>query len=306
MTELRLYTHTDCLEHDTGPDHAEHPERLRVVVDALQRAFPAAVWQQAPRALREDLMRVHSVELIQRVMDHRPAAPREWLDEDTVLSPGSLEAALRAAGAGIGAVDWVLEGYRARAFCAVRPPGHHAEIDTPMGFCLFNNIAVAAAHALSSKLVRNIAIIDFDVHHGNGTQAIFRHDPRVLYVSSHQAGLYPQTGMDHTGGGRILNRPIPAPTSRERFMQIWRRELLPHIADFAPDLMFISAGFDAHRADPLAGLTLEAEDYFTLTEALLRIADASARGRVVSMLEGGYNLEALAESAVAHVRALAA
>ncbi len=307
MTELRLYTHADCLKHDTGPDHAEQPARLQVVVDALQRAFPNADWQQAPRALREDLMRVHSAELIERVMDHHPAAPREWLDEDTALSPGSLEAALRAAGAGIGAVDWVLEGHRARAFCAVRPPGHHAETGTPMGFCLFNNIAVAAAHALSSKLVRNIAIIDFDVHHGNGTQAIFRHDPRVLYVSSHQAGIYPQTGMDHTGGGgHILNRPVAEATSREHFIQIWRRELLPHIADFAPDFMFISAGFDAHRADPLAGLTLEAEDYFALTEALLRIADASACGRVVSMLEGGYDLDALAESAVAHVRALAA
>ncbi len=307
MTGLRLYAHPDCLGHDTGPGHAECPARVERVVTALKQAFPDAEWREAPRALREDLMRVHDGELIDRIINHAPASPREWLDDDTALSPGSVEAALRAAGAGIGAVEWVLEGSRQRAFCAVRPPGHHAETANAMGFCLFNNIAVAAAHALSSKLVRNVAIVDFDVHHGNGTQAIFRHDPRVLYVSSHQADLFPHTGLDHTGGGsHILNRPLPAGCSREAFRQAWRRELLPHIADFAPDLLLISAGFDAHRADPLAGLELEAEDFEWLTESLLRIADASAQGRVVSMLEGGYDLDALAESAVAHVRALAA
>ncbi|RMH88698.1 histone deacetylase family protein [Lysobacter pythonis] len=304
---MRLYTHPACLDHDTGPGHVECPDRLRRVVDALKRAFPDAEWCDAPRALREDLMRVHSGESIARVLDRHPQAPREHLDTDTLLSPGSLEAALRAAGAGIGAVDWVLEGHRARAFCAVRPPGHHAEPENAMGFCLFNNVAVAAAHALSSKLVRNIAIVDFDAHHGNGTQAIFRHDPRVLYVSSHQADIYPRTGMDHTsGGGHILNHPLPAGCNAAHFRRIWQGELLPHVAGFAPDLLLISAGFDAHRADPLAGLMLEAEDFAWLTESLLRIADTSACGRVVSMLEGGYDLDALTESALAHVRALAA
>ncbi|MGY0505979.1 histone deacetylase family protein [Luteimonas sp. e5] len=305
---LKLYTHPACLGHDTGPGHPECSARLQAVIEAIDQALPGADWHDAPRALREDLMQVHAGELISRVLD-TPCDTPEWLDPDTVRSPGSAEAALRAAGAGIAAVEWTLQGPHSRAFCAVRPPGHHAEAGTAMGFCLFNNIAVAAAHALQDKLVRSVAIIDFDVHHGNGTEDIFRHDPRVLYVSSHQAGLYPSSGMgDAIAGGRghIRNRPLPPGCGPDEFRRVWRHELLPHIADFAPDMLFISAGFDAHRADPLAGLELEAADFAWLTEALLRIADASAQGRVISMLEGGYDLDALAECAVAHVLALAA
>ncbi len=306
MSELCFFSHPACLAHEPGDDHVESPDRLRHVVTMLKQHFPGIPWHDAPRALREDLMQIHSSALISRILAGPADGRHQWLDDDTAISSGSAEAALRAAGAGIAAAEWVLEGWRSRAFCAVRPPGHHAETDTPMGFCLFNNIAMAAAHALANKLVRHVAIIDFDVHHGNGTQDIFRHDPRVLYVSTHQEGLYPQTGLDNTSGGRghILNRPLPADCSRLDFQRIWQDELLPHVAGFAPDLLLISAGFDAHRADPLGGLPLEAEDFEWLTRQLVRIADDTAQGRVVSMLEGGYDIHALAECVLAHVRAL--
>lgn len=306
MSLLRIYTHADCLGHDTGPSHVETPARLVALLAALRAAFPDADWQDAPRALREDLLRVHAPELVDHLLGHAPASPREWLDEDTAFSPGSSEALLRAAGAGIGAVDWVLEGQQNRAFCAVRPPGHHAERDASMGFCLVNNIAIAAAHALSGKLVRRLAIVDFDAHHGNGTEAIFRHDPRVLYVSSHQLHLYPTAGGEDCEEGHLLNCPLPAGVSREVFLQHWQTRLLPEIERFAPDLLLVSAGFDAHAADPLSALPLTSEDYFDLGKALVAIADRHAQGRVVSMLEGGYDPVALAESAIAHLRALAA
>ena len=303
---LRVYTHEACLLHDTGPAHAERPERLRVVVDALRDAYPHLDWRQAPIATRGQLLRVHSEHLLEAVLESNPAELMQ-LDPDTVLSPRSAEAALRAAGAVAAAVDAVMIGAARRAFCAVRPPGHHATSDAAMGFCLFNNIAVAARHAIDAHGLERVAVVDFDVHHGNGTQAIFEHDRRVLYASSHQAPLYPWTGeRSETGAGNIFNATLPPGSDGALFRRIWGDRLLPAIDDFAPQLLLISAGFDGHRRDPLAELQLDAADFGWLSEALVALADRHCQGRVVSALEGGYDLDALAECSVAHLRALGA
>jgi acetoin utilization deacetylase AcuC-like enzyme len=301
---LRLYTHPACLRHDTGPAHAERPERLRSVIDAIDAAFPGIAWHEAPRATRGQLLRAHDPALLEVVLETR-ADGRVMLDPDTVLSPASAEAALRAAGAGVEAVDAVMAGHATRAFCAVRPPGHHATRDVAMGFCLFNSIAVAALHALETHGLDRVAVVDFDVHHGNGTQAIFEHDRRVLFASSHQWPLYPGTGArEETGDGNILNTPLPPDADGALFRAAWSNVLLPAIEAFRPQLLLVSAGFDAHRRDPLAQLRLEAGDFAWITRELLHLADRHCRGRVVSMLEGGYDLEALAESSVAHIREL--
>lgn len=298
-----IYTHVACLDHDTGPGHAECPQRLEAVVDALREAFPGAEWLDAPRATRGQLARTHDEALIDRVLN----APgiRVMLDSDTALSPGSPEAALRAAGAGIAATDAVLKGEIDVAFCAVRPPGHHATRDVAMGFCLFDNIAVAAAHALERHGLSRISIIDFDVHHGNGTQAIFEHEPRVQYLSSHQMPLYPDTGnADERGVGNVFNVPLAAGSGSAEFRDAWSTRLLPEIDAFSPELLLVSAGFDAHWRDPLAQIHLDAGDYAWLTGELAAIARRHAWGRMVSMLEGGYDLQALRECSVAHVGAL--
>ena len=298
-----IYTHSACLAHDTGPDHAERPQRLGAVVEALRDAFPAAEWLEAPRATRGQLARVHHDDLIDRVL-HAPAS-RVMLDADTVLSPASPEAALRAAGAGVAATDAVLHGEIDVAFCAVRPPGHHATRDIAMGFCLFDNIAVAAAHALDRHGLSRVSIVDFDVHHGNGTQAIFEHEPRVQYLSSHQMPLYPGTGAeDERGIGNVFNAGLPTGTGSDGFRAAWTGRLLPEIDAFAPELLFISAGFDAHWRDPLAQLQLDAADFAWLTAELATLARRHCGGRIVSMLEGGYDLQALRESSVAHVGTL--
>ena len=303
---LRVYTHEACLLHDTGPAHAERPERLRVVVDALREAYPHLDWRQAPIATRGQLLRVHSEHLLEAVLESNPAELMQ-LDPDTVLSPRSAEAALRAAGAAVAAVDAVMIGAARRAFCAVRPPGHHATSDAAMGFCLFNSIAVAARHAIDAHGLERVAVVDFDVHHGNGTQAIFEHDRRVLYASSHQAPLYPWTGdRSETGAGNIFNATLPPGSDGALFRRVWGDRLLPAIDDFAPQLLLISAGFDGHRRDPLAELQLDAADFGWLSEALVALADRHCQGRVVSALEGGYDLDALAECSVAHLRALGA
>jgi acetoin utilization deacetylase AcuC-like enzyme len=229
------------------------------------------------------------------------------LDPDTVLSPASAEAALRAAGAGLAAVDAVLRGQARRAFCAVRPPGHHATRDAAMGFCLFNGIAVAALHALDAHGLERVAIVDFDVHHGNGTQAIFEHDRRVLFASSHQWPLYPGSGSrGETGAGNIVNATLPPQADGALFRAAWSDTLLPAVDAFKPQLLLVSAGFDAHRRDPLAQLRLEAADFAWITRELAAVANRHCRGRIVSMLEGGYDLDALAESSVAHVGELLA
>ena len=303
--ELRLYTHPACLAHDTGEGHPERPARLVAVLDALAARFPELVPVEAPRAEREALLRVHTPELLAALLQPPIGIDLHWLDSDTVLSPGSAEAALRAAGATVAATDWVLGGEHRRAFCAVRPPGHHAEPATAMGFCLFGNIAVAAAHAFAAHGLQRIAIADFDVHHGNGTQATFEREPRLLFVDTHQMPLYPGTGAEHeTGVGNIVNAPYPPLSSGEDVRALWRDTLLPRLDAFAPQLLLVSAGFDAHRDDPLAQGLLDTGDFAWITAELVAIAERHAHGRMVSSLEGGYDLAALAASAVAHVEAL--
>jgi acetoin utilization deacetylase AcuC-like enzyme len=301
---MRIYTHAACINHAPGPTHAERPDRLRAVTEALRATHGDLEWLDAPVAERSQLQRAHDDALIALVLD-TPAEHTVQLDPDTWLGPGSAEAALRAAGAGVIAVDAVLGGETPRAFCAVRPPGHHATGREVMGFCLFNSIAVAALHAIEHHGLERVAICDFDVHHGNGTQAIFENDPRVLFISSHQLPLYPDTGYEHErGAGNIINAPLPPGTGSAGFREVWQRDLLPALDGFQPQLLMISAGFDAHRLDPLAQLELEGEDYRWLTRELVAIAERHCGGRIVSMLEGGYDLDALRECSVAHLDAL--
>lgn len=303
---LQLYTHAVCLQHDPGPGHAESPARLRAVLQALdQDRFATVDRIEAPRASREQLLRVHTAAHVERILGITPDAGHVRLDEDTVMSPASAEAGLRAAGAVVAAVDAVVKGHVTRAFCAVRPPGHHATADTAMGFCLFNNIAVGAAHALAAHGLKRVAIADFDVHHGNGTQDIFQREPRVLFISSHQSPLYPGTGAEHEHGvGNVVNAPLSPGEGSYEFRELWDGALLPRLHAFKPQLVLISAGFDAHRNDPLADIRLQTEDYAWITERLVDLARAHAGGRLVSTLEGGYDLAALAASASAHVSAL--
>ncbi len=305
MARLLGYTHPACLEHDTGPGHPECADRLGAVLEALHEAFPWIEWREAPRATRGQLLRVHDPRLLATVLAPHPPG-RVRLDPDTVVSPGSPEAALRAVGAGVAATEAVMHGEADVAFCAVRPPGHHATIDAAMGFCLFNNVAVAAAHALDRFGLARVAIVDFDVHHGNGTQAIFEQEPRVLYLSSHQAPLYPWTGAgNERGAGNIVNALLHAGDGSEAFRRCWETQLLPTLDGFSPQLVLISAGFDGDRRDPMAQLELAPADFAWLTGELRRLAAHHADGRIVSMLEGGYHLQALGECAVAHVGALA-
>ena len=303
---LQLYTHSVCLQHDPGPGHAESPLRLRAVLQALdQDRFATVDRIEAPRATREQLLRVHTAAHIDRILSTTPDSGTVRLDEDTLMSPASAEAGLRAAGAVVAAVDAVMQGNATRAFCAVRPPGHHATPDTAMGFCLFNNIAVAAAHALAVHGLKRIAIADFDVHHGNGTQDIFQREPRVLFISSHQSPLYPGTGspQEH-GAGNIVNAPLSPGDGSYEFRELWDGALLPRLHAFKPQLVLVSAGFDAHRNDPLSDIRLQTEDYAWITERLVDLARAHAGGKLVSTLEGGYDLTALAASVSVHVNAL--
>lgn len=301
---MRVYTHPDCLLHDPGPGHPESPSRLIAVISALRHALPLLDWQDAPLATRAQLERVHAAELVEQILD-TPVLESIRLDPDTVLSPHSADAALRSCGAGVAAVDALQAGVTDMVFCAVRPPGHHATSNTAMGFCLFNNIAVAAAHALASHGLLRVAILDFDVHHGNGTQAIFERDPRVLYLSSHQSSLYPLTGQEsETGVGNIVNATLAPRAGSEAFRTAWSRTLLPALEAFSPQLVLVSAGFDGHRLDPLADLQLEAGDYQWLGGQIAAHARRYADGRVACMLEGGYSLTALRECSVALVLGL--
>ena len=303
-----IYTHRACLAHDPGPGHPESSARLAAVLEALNDpAFATLARIEAPAATREQLARVHVPGLIDSVLDEPVASGWRRIDGDTTMSPASAEAALRAAGAVCAAVDAAIDGAQTRAFCAVRPPGHHATRDAAMGFCLFNSVAVGAAHAIVAHGLTRVAIVDFDVHHGNGTQDIFWSDPRVMYASSHQWPLYPGTGArSETGAGNIVNAPLRPGSGSTEFRAACEATVLPAVERFAPELVIISAGFDAHRLDPLANLNLAAEDYAWITERLVEIAGRHARGRVVSSLEGGYSLTALRESTAAHVAALMA
>jgi acetoin utilization deacetylase AcuC-like enzyme len=305
---MRLYTHADCLQHAGGPDHAERPARLRAVLQALDHdRFAALDRVEAPRASREQLLRVHSAAHVDRILAHAGDSELHALDEDTWIGHGSVEAALRAAGAVAAAVAAVIGGQCEAAFCAVRPPGHHATRDQAMGFCLFNNVAVGAAQALAVHGLKRVAIADFDVHHGNGTQAIFEREPRVLFLSSHQSPLYPSSGAeDECGVGNIVNGTLSPGAGSLEFRELWTHRLLPRLHAFKPQLVLVSAGFDAHRQDPLADLRLGQEDYAWITDQLQALARRHAGGRIVSTLEGGYDLGALAASVSAHVGALMA
>ena len=306
MTVL-LFSHRACLQHDPGPQHPECPDRLRAVLRALEaEEFSHLIRDEAPQATVEQLTRVHPAPYVQAILGIRPEPDeRVALDADTVMSWGSAEAALRAAGAGVAGVDAVCRGEVRRVFCAVRPPGHHAEPGRAMGFCVFANAAIAARHAQAAHGLTRVAVVDFDVHHGNGTQACFEHDPTLFFASSHQSPCYPGTGApEEVGVGNVHNAILPPGADGAAFRAAWRDLLLPALEAFGPELVVISAGFDAHARDPLAQLRVREADFAWLTAEICAVADRSCGGRVVSLLEGGYDLDALASSAAAHVRAL--
>lgn len=301
-----LVSHSACLAHETPEGHPECADRLRAVLQALDaEEFCLLQRAQAPRATVEQLERVHARIHIETILNAEPEDGFHYIDADTVMSPGSDEAALRAAGAVVFAIDEVMAGRARNAFCAIRPPGHHAEPDRAMGFCLFNNIAIGALHARHAHGLSRVAVIDFDVHHGNGTQAAFESDPNLFYASTHQWPLYPGTGRaSERGLGNILNRPLSAGAGSEEFRAAYGDEILPALEAFQPHFILISAGFDGHYLDPLAHLALREADFEWVTGEIVRIAGKHCQGRVVSALEGGYDLTALALSTKAHVRAL--
>lgn len=303
-----LLTHRACLTHDMGEFHPECPDRLRAVLKALDTEEFAELIREtaAPEATVEQLCRAHPRTYVDAILSIRPAVGESvQLDADTAMNHGSAEAALRAAGAAVAAVDAVMTGEVRRAFCATRPPGHHAEPNRPMGFCFFSNAVVAARHAQAAHGAGRVAIVDFDVHHGNGSQACVEQDASILYASSHQMPLYPGTGDPmERGVGNIHNIGLRAGSDGAAFREAWEVALLPAIDGFKPDLLVISAGFDAHARDPLAQLRVREADFAWLTAALCGIAEARCGGKVVSLLEGGYDLDALAASTAAHVRAL--
>lgn len=306
MTTLFI-THPSSLNHLTPSGHPERPDRLRAIDRALEdEKFQLLLRVQAPAADVDTIALCHPRDFIQEISN---ASPREGLvriDADTSMSPGSFEAAVRAVGSGVHAVDEVVTGKASNAFCAMRPPGHHAETVRPMGFCLFNSAAIAARYAQRKHGLERVAVVDFDVHHGNGTQEIFWSDPTVMYCSTHEMPLYPGTGARSERGAHnnIVNAPLRAGDGGEPFREAFETIILPRLNDFSPDLIVISAGFDAHMRDPLANLNLVEQDFAWVTRKLLDLADARSSGRVVSMLEGGYDLQGLAGSVSAHVTAL--
>jgi acetoin utilization deacetylase AcuC-like enzyme len=304
-----LITHPACLLHEPPPGHPERPARLSEVLKMLDGPdFGALLRVVAPQANEEMLRLVHASDFVTDLLEAMPDAGYAQVDSDTIASPGTKEASLRAAGAVVRAVDMVMAGEATNAFCAVRPPGHHATPSRAMGFCFFNSVAVGALHARAAHRLKRVAVVDFDVHHGNGTQAAFTADPELFYASTHQSPLYPGTGSsDETGiAHNIVNAPLPPGAGGPEFRRAFEREILPALAAFRPELLIISAGFDAHRDDPLAQLRLDESDFAWATEALCRIAKQCCARRVVSSLEGGYDLSATARSAGAHVRALMA
>jgi len=306
-----IITHPACIDHDPGSGHPEAPARLKAVLGGLERweaetAVPGAItWVEAPKAERDTLILVHGAEHVDRVLQAVPHSGTAYLDPDTGLSPATGNAARRAAGAVTAAVDAVLGGAARNAFAAVRPPGHHAEPNRAMGFCLFNNVAIGALHARKKHGLGRIAVVDFDVHHGNGTEAAFRDDDGLFFASSHQFPHYPGTGSGRHDSDHILNAPLAPGSGSAEFRAAWGERLLPALEQFAPELILISAGFDAHRKDPLADINLVEADFAWVTGEIRAIAESRCAGRLVSTLEGGYDLDALAASAVAHVEALA-
>jgi acetoin utilization deacetylase AcuC-like enzyme len=304
-----LITHPACILHEPPQGHPERPARLREVLKALDREeFRALKRETAPEATRDALARVHEPDFVDTVLEALQEPGYVRFDSDTIASPGTREAVLRAAGALVRAVDMVMGSEVKNAFCAVRPPGHHATPNRAMGFCFFNNVAVGAQHARDAHGLKRVAVVDFDVHHGNGTQDMFTPDSDLFYGSTHQWPLYPGTGRTEETGvaHNIVNAPLPPGAGGEEFRRAFEVVILRALVRFEPELVFISAGFDAHRDDPLAQLRLVESDYAWATEALCTVAQSACRGRVVSTLEGGYDLEATANSAAAHVGALMA
>lgn len=305
MTTLYL-THSDCLEHDTGTGHPERADRLRAVYEVLDGdSFKGLVREEAPKGDFDAVERVHPSKFIEAVREASPEDGMVRVDPDTVLSPRSLDAVMRAVGAGMRAVDQVIGEKATNAFCAVRPPGHHAEPERAMGFCIFNSIAVAALHARAAHGAERVAVVDFDVHHGNGTQAMFWSDKDLYYASTHQMPLFPGTGaLNETGVGNIFNAPLSPGDDGEQFRKAFETRILPSLHDFSPDILLISAGFDAHRRDPLANIDLVEADFAWATSKLAEIAEKHCGRRIVSMMEGGYDLEGLAKSVAVHVETL--
>lgn len=300
--------HPDCLAHRPGAGHPESSRRLQVVVQALQQPeFAPLAWREAPLGTREQVLRVHAPNYVDLVEAVAPSSGLVQLDGgDTVMSPGSWDAVMRCVGAACAGVDAVLAGEARNVFCATRPCGHHAEPARAMGFCIFNQVAIAALHALEVHGLQRVAVIDFDVHHGNGTQAAFYHRPALFFGSSHQSPLYPGTGAaDERGdGGNIVNVPLPPGCASALFRARVQAVLLPALRRFAPALILVSAGFDAHRLDPLAQMALEDDDFAWITAQVMAIADDVCDGRIVSVLEGGYSGEGLGGGCAAHVRTL--
>ncbi len=299
-------THRDCWLHDMGAHHPECPERLSAINDRLIAAGLDMYlsFYDAPAATLEQIARVHPMDYVRSIAESAPQSGIVHLDPDTAMSAGTWQAALRSAGAGVLATDLVMGGQVENAFCSVRPPGHHAERAKAMGFCFFNNIAIAATHALEVHGLERVAVVDFDVHHGNGTEDIFADDPRVLMVSTFQHPFYPYSGTE-APAANMVNVPLPAGTRSDGFREVVAEAWLPALRRFAPEAIFISAGFDAHYEDDMASLGLVEADYAWVTRQIKAIAAESAQGRIISMLEGGYALSALARSVTTHVKVLA-
>lgn len=304
----QVFHHLACFGHEPGPGHPESPQRLHAVMEALrQPEFAALDWREAPLGTREQLLLVQRAEYVDAIAAAAPQRGLVALDGgDTLMSPGTWEAVMRCVGAACAGVDAVVAGEAANAFCATRPCGHHAEPSRAMGFCVFNQAAIAAVHALEAHGLQRVAVVDFDVHHGNGTQAAFFHRPQLFFGSTHQSPLYPGTGAaSETGAsGNIVNLPLPPECGTMLYRARVESELLPALRRFAPQLIVISAGFDAHRLDPLASLNLENEDFAWITREVMAIAEEVCEGRIVSILEGGYSAKGLAGGCTAHVRAL--
>ena len=312
MENIRVYSHSACLSKENGEGHPERKERLESILDSIQRIDDISIdLKEAPKAQNKDINLVHPQSYLEEIFEMIPSQGLVGVEKepyaDTLLCPDSKEAILRACGSGISASKDLMDGSSKRVFCAVRPPGHHAETNRVNGFCFLNNAAVAARYLQSNYDIKKIAIIDFDVHHGNGTQEIFYNDNSVLYGSIHQHPLFPGTGLEsEIGAGNIFNAPIEAGTSSEEFLRVFNEKILINVDRFEPEVIIISAGFDAHKRDPLATINLNSEDYFTMTQDIVDIANRHSKGRVISFLEGGYDLQALSESIQSHFKGLSA